>query len=82
MRKLSRFTAAAFLVGAAMVSVVTAAPANAVSASSAAVPAAWIYSGSFSTLGSCQAKGSGSGTAWQCVASSRLPGGYDLYLFQ
>jgi hypothetical protein len=86
MLHLRRSTAAVLLVAAAMVPALVAAPASAVATSSAAELAAaadWTYVGTYTDLASCQAAGPSNPYGdpdWQCVPSSVLAGGYDLYV--
>jgi hypothetical protein len=87
MHTIRRSTATVLLVAAAMVPALASAPASAVATSSAAEPAAaadWTYVGTYPDWASCQAAGPGNPYGdpdWQCVPSSALPGGYDLYVF-
>ncbi len=87
MLDLRRSTAAALLVGAALVPALAAAPANAVGSSSTAVLAAvadWTYYGTYPDLGSCDAAGLENpyDDPWECRPSTQpgaQPGEYDLY---
>ncbi|WP_222272863.1 hypothetical protein [Modestobacter marinus] len=84
MLDLRRSAAAALLVGAAMIPALAATPAYAVGYSSAVVVAAaadWTYVATYNDFASCDAAGWASGYAHHCVASSFVPGGYDLYLW-
>ena len=86
MLDLRRSTAAALLVGAAMVPALAAAPAYAVGWSSAAVPAfaaGWTFVATYPDWASCQAAGPFNPYAepdWQCLASPSLPSAYELYV--
>jgi hypothetical protein len=87
MQNLRRSAATVLLVAAAMVPSLASAPAYAASPSFAAVPAAaadWTFVATYPDLASCQAAGPFNPYGdpdWQCVPSSALPGGYDLYVF-
>ncbi len=84
MLHLRRFTAAALLVGAAVVPALAAAPAYAVGPSPAAVSAVaagWTYYATYPDHASCLAAGPVNpyGAQWQCLPSAQ-PGAYDLYV--
>src|SRR5919112_5700536 len=89
MLDLRRSTAAALLVGAALVPALAAAPANAVGSSSTAVLAAaadWVYYGTYPDSASCDAAGQENpyGAPWECRPSTQpgaQPGEYDLYVW-
>jgi hypothetical protein len=79
--------AAALLVGAAMVPALAAAPASAAASlcvSDPTPPPGWTFVATYTDCATCEAAGPGNPYGdpdWQCVPSSALPGGYDLYVF-
>ena len=82
MLNLRRSTAAALLVGAAMVPALAAAPAYAAGPSSAAVSAVaagWTFYATYPNQASCVAAGPANpyGAAWECRAAA---GKYDLWV--
>jgi hypothetical protein len=84
MLHLRRSTAAALLVGAAMVPALAATPAYAAGPSSAAVSAVaagWTFYATYPDHASCLAAGPVNpyGAQWQCLPSAQ-PGAYDLYV--